>query len=157
MATAITRTDDKAEIRGLIDDWAKAARTSDIEGIMACYTPDILSFDAIAELQFKGAQAYRKHWEACMAMCSGPLVFDLHDLSIVAGDGVAFGHYLLRCGGTGPDGKEHTGWMRVTVCLRKTRGKWLIAHEHFSAPFDPQSGKALLDLEPENAGRTRAA
>jgi hypothetical protein len=25
----------------------------------------------------------------------------------------------------------------------------MIVHEHFSAPFDPQSGKALLDLEPE--------
>jgi ketosteroid isomerase-like protein len=38
--------------------------------------------------------------------------------------------------------------MRVTVCYRKTNGKWLVVHEHFSAPFEMESGKALLDLEP---------
>ena len=36
--------------------------------------------------------------------------------------------------------------MRVTVRFRKTNGTWMIVHEHFSAPFDPESGKALLDL-----------
>jgi hypothetical protein len=30
-------------------------------------------------------------------------------------------------------------------------------HEHFSAPFDPESGKALFDLEPQNTGRIEAA
>jgi ketosteroid isomerase-like protein len=148
MTLQMTRTDEKAQIRGLLDDWAKAARASDIEGIMATYAPDILSFDAIAQLQFKGAEAYRKHWEACIAMCPGPMIFEIHDLGIETGDGVAFGHYLLRCGGTGPDGREQVGWMRVTVCCRRTHGRWMVAHEHFSVPFDMESGKALLELAP---------
>ena len=38
--------------------------------------------------------------------------------------------------------------MRATVCFRKTGRAWRIVHEHFSAPFDPESGKALFDLEP---------
>jgi uncharacterized protein (TIGR02246 family) len=157
MALQMTRTDEMAEIRGLLDEWMKAARASDIEGIMAAYAPDILSFDAIAQLQFKGAEAYRKHWEACIAMCPGPMIFEIHDLGIEAGDGVAFAHYLLRCGATGPDGKEQTGWMRVTVCCRRTNGRWLVAHEHFSVPFDMESGKALLGLEPEHTERASAA
>jgi ketosteroid isomerase-like protein len=37
--------------------------------------------------------------------------------------------------------------MRVTFCCRKAAGRWKIAHEHFSAPFDPESGK-VLDLQP---------
>ena len=147
MALEMTKTDAQAQIRALIDDWVEAARANDIDGVMAAYAPDILSFDAIAQLQFKGIDAYRKHWEVCMAMCPSP-IFEIHDLAIETGDGVAFGHYLLRCGAAGEDGKEQTGWMRVTVCLRKTRGRWQVAHEHFSAPFDPESGKALLDLEP---------
>jgi ketosteroid isomerase-like protein len=85
---------------------------------MAAYAPDILAFDAIAQLQFKGAEAYRKHWQMCVEMCSGPMTFEIHDLGIEAGDNVGFAHYLLRCGGPGPDGKEQTGWMRVTVCCR---------------------------------------
>ena len=115
---------------------------------MSHYAPDILSFDAISQLQFKGADAYRKHWQACLAMCPGATIFEIHDLSIAAGDGMAFGHCLLRCGATGEDGEAKAGWMRVTVCYRKTNGRWMVVHEHFSAPFDVESGKALLDLEP---------
>jgi uncharacterized protein (TIGR02246 family) len=148
MALQMTKTDNTTAIRTLLDDWAKAARAGDLEGIMAVYAPDVLSYDAIAQLQFKGAEAYRKHWEMCVEMCSGPTTFEIHDLGIEAEGGVAFAHYLLRCGGTGPDGKEQTGWMRVTVGCRKERGRWRIAHEHFSVPFDMESGKALLGLEP---------
>jgi ketosteroid isomerase-like protein len=157
MTTGRTKADDEAQIRARIDEWAKAARAKDIDGVMSHYAPDIVAFDAIAALQFRGAAAYRKHWESCFTLCSGPTTFEIHDLDITARNDVAFCHYLFRCGGTGPDGEEHVGWMRVTVCFRKANGTWVIVHEHFSAPFDPQSGKALLDLEPEDAERTRAA
>jgi uncharacterized protein (TIGR02246 family) len=148
MATATIQRTAEAEIRRLLDDWAKAAGTFDIDRIMETYAPDILAFDAIAKLQFKGAQAYREHWQACAAMCPGPMIFEVHDLAIEASDDVAFGHYLVRCGTINEDGKEQAGYMRATFCCRRTSGKWKIAHEHFSAPFDPQSSKALLDLEP---------
>jgi uncharacterized protein (TIGR02246 family) len=147
MTMTVTRTDEPVQIRSLIEDWAEAVRACDLDRIMAAYTPDILSFDAVAQLQFKGAEAYRRHWQACLAMCSG-MIFEVHHLEIETGDGVAFGHYLVRCGGTGPDGQEQVGWMRVTVCFRRTGGRWSIAHEHFSVPFDMASGKALLNLEP---------
>ena len=148
MALQMTTTDDAAQIRQLIEDWAKAARASALDRIMAAYAPDVRSFDAIAQLQFKGADAYRRHWEACIAMCPGPLIFEIHDLEIESGDRVAFGHCLVRCGTTGENGKEQTGWMRGTVCCRKSSGRWMVAHEHFSVPFEPESGKALLGLEP---------
>jgi ketosteroid isomerase-like protein len=41
-----------------------------------------------------------------------------------------------------------TPWMRATVCYRKLHGKWMVVHEHWSAPSDIESGKALLDLQP---------
>jgi ketosteroid isomerase-like protein len=105
-------------------------------------------FDAVSQLQFKGVDAYRKHWEACLSMCPGPMIFEMHDLNIAAGNDVAFCHCLTRCGATGENGAEKAAWMRVTVCHRKANGKWLVVHEHFSAPFEMESGKALLDLEP---------
>ena len=43
-----TRTIDattQAEVRARIDDRARAARAKDVDGIMACYAPDTLSFD----------------------------------------------------------------------------------------------------------------
>ena len=50
--------------------------------------------------------------------------------------------------GPGPDGKEHVGMDARDGLLPQYRRAWRIAHEHFSAPFDPESGKALFDLEP---------
>jgi len=148
MATATLTRTAEAEIGRLIEDWAKAARSFDLDGITAAYAPDILAFDAIGKLQFKGADAYRAHWKACAEMCPGQMVFEVHDLAIEAADDLAFGHYFVRCGAVGEDGKEDTGFVRVTFCCRRTSGRWKIVHEHFSVPFDPESGKALLRLEP---------
>jgi ketosteroid isomerase-like protein len=148
MKTAAVEAAVDADIRAAIGEWERAVRATDLEAIMAAYTTDVLAFDAIAALQFKGADAYRKHWETCLSFMQGPMIFEVHDLSITARDDVAFAHYLCWCGHTGEDGKEHAGFMRATVCLRQINGSWKIVHEHFSAPFDPESGKALFELEP---------
>lgn len=149
MNTKTTAATAEAEIHELVDTWLKAAKTKDIDGIMSFYAPDVLAFDAISQLQFKGAEAYRTHWEACLSMCStGEMIFEVHDLKIVAGDEVAFSHCLNWCGGKDENGQEKAGWMRMTACYRKTSGKWKIVHEHFSVPFDMESGQALFDLKP---------
>lgn len=141
-----TPTTAQAQIRQMVDRYLGAIRAADAEAIASFYAPDILAFDAIAELQFKGVEAYKKHWQACMEMCPGDGmgVFELHDLSIEADGDLAFGHALCRCGPS----KDKAGWMRATLAFRKTDGKWTIAHEHWSAPFDPESCKALFDLKP---------
>jgi PhnB protein len=148
MTTLTANTTAEAEIRDLMNDWLSSVRAADVKGIVAHYAPDILAFDAIAKLQFKGVDSYRKHWEACLAMCPGPMVFEVHDLGIVADRDVAFAHGLCRCGAKDESGEEKTSWMRFTTCYRRTSGSWKIVHEHFSAPFDVESGKALFDLKP---------
>lgn len=147
MNTGNTDTTAEGEIRQQMDSWLKAVLALDIDGIMSHYAPDVRAFDAIAQLQFKGVDAYRKHWEACFSMCSpGQMIFEIHDPEIVADDTVGFCHSLIRCGGT--DGEEEkVGWMRMTVCYRKIAGTWKVVHEHFSMPFDMESGK-VLDLQP---------
>jgi len=144
--TIPTTTED--EIRAAIDDWVEAVRARDVERITAHYAPEVIAFDAILALRFEGRDAYRDHWRACMAMCTGEMLFDIHDLEITAGRDIAFCHYLLSCGGTDDKGETQSGWMRATVCWRRIDGRWRVVHEHFSAPFDVASGKALLDLKP---------
>jgi uncharacterized protein (TIGR02246 family) len=157
MTTRTIEATAAAEIRARIDDWAKATRAKDIDAIMASYAPDTLSFDCHSHFQFKGAEALRKHLEACMPCMQGPMTFEIHDPDMAAHGDVAFCHYLARYGATGLSGEEHTGWLRVTVCLRKVNGAWLIVHDHCSVPFDPQSGKAMLDLEPAHTERASVA
>jgi len=148
MDTAAYKLRAEDEIRDLIDQWHESVLARDLDGIVSHYAPDILAYDATARLQFKGVDEYRRHWEACFAMCPGPMIFEMHDLTIVAGEDVAFCHCLNRCGATRENGEDSTSWMRVTVGFRKIDGRWKVVHEHFSAPFDPESGKALFDLQP---------
>ncbi len=149
MKFTASETMSESEIRVLLEHWSHSVRSGDIHGIVAHYAPDILAFDAIAQLQFKGLEAYRRHWEYCMTLCTGPMTFELHDLKISADNELAFAYGLCRCGGTNEKGEQQSGWMRFTTAFRKLDGQWRTVHEHWSTPFDMESGKALLDLKPE--------
>jgi ketosteroid isomerase-like protein len=81
------------------------------------------------------------------AMYQRPLGYEIRDLTITVGDGVAFGYSLNRISGTMNNGTS-TDWLRSTTCFRKIDGTWLITHDPVSVPVDPQTRRALLDLEP---------
>jgi uncharacterized protein (TIGR02246 family) len=149
MAIGRKKASDETQIRQLIDDWAKALRAKDINGVMSHYAPDILLFDLAPPLQYKGADAYRKNWEEWFATWQGPIGYEISDLSITAGGGVAFSHSLNRIHGKRTNGEETDVWVRLTACRRKINGKWLITHEHVSVPFYMDgSYKAAVDLKP---------
>lgn len=148
MLTENRNANAESEIRARIESWKQAFIAQDLNRIMSLYASDVVAFDAILALQFKGREAYRKHWEACMTMCSGHFQFDIHDFQVQAADDLAFGHYLVQCGGSNEKGEMQSGWMRVTLCLRRIDGQWQVVHEHYSVPFDPVSGKAMLDIQP---------
>jgi uncharacterized protein (TIGR02246 family) len=145
---ATQRTIDETDIRQRIDTWAAAIRAMDLEGVMSIYAPDIVSFDVEPPLQYAGAEAKRKRWMDVFAMYQRPPGYEIRDLAITLGDDVAFGHSLNRISGTLKNGNSAGFWLRWTTCLRKIDGTWRIAHEQISAPIDPKSGRAFLDLEP---------
>ncbi len=139
----------EARIRQLIDGWARALRAKDIEGVMSHYARDILLFDLAPPLQYQGANAYRKNWEEWFATWQGPIGYEIHNLSVTAGDEVAFSHSLNRISGTRTGGEKTDVWVRATACRRKINGKWLITHEHVSVPFYMDgSYRAAVDLKP---------
>ena len=136
---------DEAAVRARLNTWADACRAMDIDAIMACYAPEAVSFDCHSVFRLKGLDSHRRHLEACFPYMVAPMTLELHELSVAAGGGVAFAHYAMQCGATGQDGQEHRSWMRGTICLREIDGRWLIVHDHCSAPFDPMTNTAMLD------------
>lgn len=48
-------------IKSLIEQWKHAVVSRDIDQIVSFYADDIVSFDAVTALQFKGKAAYRAH------------------------------------------------------------------------------------------------
>jgi ketosteroid isomerase-like protein len=47
------------QIQTLIDTYRQAVIAKDVEKIMALYAEDIVSYDAVKALQFRGKAAYR--------------------------------------------------------------------------------------------------
>ncbi|WP_415754833.1 YybH family protein [Pseudomonas leptonychotis] len=138
----------ETQIQQQLDAWVAACRSKDVSQIMSHYAEDVVAYDAIGPLRFQGRAAYQAHWQACMEMCGGPGLFEIHQPSFLLSDGLAVVHYLFHCGGSDDKGEMHSSWMRVSQCFRQQDGRWLIAHEHFSMPGDMESGKILFDLQP---------
>ena len=123
---------DEAEIRALVQNWAAAARAKDMPGALARHSADIVMFDVPMPIQSRGIAAYEKTWELFFANSpGGPGSFELAELEVTAGDTVAFAHALIHVGGS-------VG--RLTIGLRKQGGRWVIAHEHHSYPLELGSG-----------------
>lgn len=148
MKTAADVLSVKDEVHATLDRYLAAVRALDLEGIVAHYGPEIVAYDAIAQLEFKGIEAYKAHWKMCLEQCEN-MIFEPREPTIVVSGDLAFGFYLLRCGGSGPDGKEQTSWMRATFAATKRDGRWLFIHEHYSMPFDPMTSKVIGDLMPQ--------
>jgi len=149
MTTEESKTSNKVQIMETINNWVKAIRARDVNAVMSHYAPDILLFDLAPPLQYVGGEEYRKNWNEWFATWQGQIGYEIQDLSITAGDDVAFRHSLNRISGTRTNGEEVDVWVRATVCYRKSNGTWLITHEHVSVPFYMDgSNRAALDLKP---------
>lgn len=146
----------QAEIQQAVQSWQQAVQSRDVARIMMHYAPDVVAFDAIMQLRFKGAEAYGKHWQACLEMCTDNMIFEPGEVTISVSHELALLYGLIRCGETDANGQQRSSWMRMTTGYKKVDGQWLIEHEHFSAPFDIESAKALFDLDPDNPEKIRA-
>ena len=145
---ATERGSDEVKIRQRINRWVEALRAMDLEGVMSLYAPDIVSFDLVPPLRHVGAKAKEKNWANAFAMYQRPLGYEIRGLALTVGNDVAFGHSLNRVSGTSKNGNKTAFSLRWTACFRKIDGNWLIAHDQVSVPVDPESGRAVLNLEP---------
>ena len=148
MTSAEKKTKNETAIRELINGFVSAIRAKDINGVMSVFAPEVVSFDLGPPLQHGGGGAFVKRWQELFESYQSPIDYEVRDLSITAGEEVAFSHSLNKIGGTLKNSQKSDRWLRWTACYRKTNGKWLIVHEHVSVPFDLRSGKAVLDPKP---------
>ena len=128
------RATDRAEIRDLIENWARAVRSKNLDGILADHSPEMLMFDVPPPIQSKGLEAYQKTWDVFFSWSQDSGVFNIEEMDITAGDDVAFVTALMRCGGTESNGEKVELQFRLTIGLRKINGRWTVMHEHHSIP-----------------------
>jgi len=141
-------TADEASIRERIEALARAIRAKDIDGVMATFAADVVSFDLGPPLAHGGGDVFRSHWRALFDAWRDDIEFDVRELAVAISGDVAFSHGLNRMAGTTVDGRRSERWLRWTACWRLREERWLVVHEHVSVPVDLRAGRALLDLRP---------
>jgi uncharacterized protein (TIGR02246 family) len=128
---------DEQQIRDLVERWATAAHEGDLDTVLVDHADDIVMFDVPPPQQgARGIAAYRDTWPGFFQWQAQGATFDLLELNITAGADVAYAWALLRCG-TAQDHAAHPDRrLRLSLGLRKERGRWVVAHEHHSFPDD---------------------
>jgi uncharacterized protein (TIGR02246 family) len=150
---AIRPTDvspDEAEIRRMIAAWSRALEAKDVDGLTKDYAPDAMLFDVKPPHKLTGAAAIRQVWQDCFPFFPAKFKSEHHDLRLTVGEDVAFVYGLHHIQPidppTHPAGQS---WMRVTACYKKVNGRWLVAHEHVSMPFDCSTGQIAPITNPD--------
>ena len=138
----------ESEIKALIDKTAQACRAKDSAALSACFAPDVLAFDVVNPLQYKGSDAVAKRADEWFSSWQGDFAYEVQHLTIAASGDTAFAHSLNHVSGTKTDGQPVDMWWRATICCQQIDGEWLITHQHSSVPFDMETGKASLDIKP---------
>jgi uncharacterized protein (TIGR02246 family) len=125
---------DEGAVRDLIEAWADAVRRKDYAGILRSHAPDFVMFDVPPPFKSVGLDAYRKTWDVFFSWSRDPVLFEIQEMAVTAGADVAFAFATMRCEGPASDGKPEALDLRLTMCLRRVDGQWMIVHEHHSVP-----------------------
>ena len=124
----------EAPIRERIETLAQAIRDKNVDALMTHYAPDVYVFDVLPPLEVDGTDEYRKNYERWFASMQGPIDYEMNDLHISMSESHAFCFCLGHVKGMRPGGEKVDYWVRVTSCLQKANGQWLVGHEHVSKP-----------------------
>jgi ketosteroid isomerase-like protein len=124
-----------AEVRTVLEEWAAATRLGRRDDILKHHSTYLVIFDVLPPMKYESAESYRRSWDEWQPDAQGEVVFNLENLTITAGNDVAFAHSFIRCGGAFPDGRTFQDLVRATFCLRKVDGSWVVEHQHVSKPY----------------------
>jgi ketosteroid isomerase-like protein len=125
----------EAQIRELVENWAKAVREHDMEKIMAHHADDMVMYDVPPPFKSVGIDAYRDTWNIFFKY-TRPGVFDFVNLNIVADENVAFCFADMKCADKSGSEDYIELPFRLTIGLKKTGDQWMIVHEHHSIPSE---------------------
>jgi ketosteroid isomerase-like protein len=146
MTTKPTKSDIEAQIRRTIDARAIAIRNKNVQGVPPNFTKDSVGYFLEPPLQQSPLKEDLAGW---FATWSGAIGYEIGNLTITAGDDIAYCHSLNRLTGQRTDGGDTDIWFRETLCFQKINGQWLIKHIHESVPmYMDGSLKAAIDLKP---------
>jgi ketosteroid isomerase-like protein len=98
---------------------------------LAHHAHNLVMFDVPPPVKLQGIDEYRNSWQAFLEWLGESGVFDVGDVTVIAGDDVAWCHALVRCVSSNSNDELS---VRLTVGYRKIDDQWTVIHEHHSVP-----------------------
>ncbi len=137
------------EIGALIEERIAALRGKDAVRAVQCLAEDVVAFELAPPLALRPGAARDAAGLAAWLSGFEAIDVEVRDMRIEADGSVGFAHALHHMTGTRAGGQQVSLWMRSTLCFRRGRDGWRIAHAHTSVPFHMDgSFRAAVDLEP---------
>lgn len=137
------------QLNALIEKRVTAVRTKDIPLALSIFDEQIISYDVVVPLQFKGLDQIRQRLTEWLGSFEGNIGFEVTEVDISISGTLAAYHCLNHVWGTTKKGDGLDMYYRESTFCRLDGAEWKITHSHTSVPFDPADGKAALGLKPE--------
>ena len=134
-ANLSSNKENEDQIRRLVENWAAAVRTKDMDAILAHHSNNMVMYDVPAPFQSVGIDAYRRTWDVFFSYTK-PGVFDIQELRIIADEQVAFCFATMTCADKSNSIDFVDLDFRLTIGLQKMDNQWTIVHEHHSIPSE---------------------
>ena len=130
----------------VLDAYRAAVLAKDVDAVVALYDEDARVFDTWGRWSYDGRDAWARAVEEWLGGLGDERVaVEVEDVRAIASDDVAVVHLLIVFRGLSDGGDDLRAMTnRLTWALRRTGGAWRIAHEHTSAPVDPETGTVIL-------------
>jgi ketosteroid isomerase-like protein len=108
--------------------------------------PRVRMWDIMPPAEFRGAQALQDHYHDLVTEFSNGKI-EFLALEVEADQSIGFATMFQHFTATSA-GKPIDMTMRVTDCLHKVHGQWLISHEHISLPIEPAILNQMIAAKP---------
>jgi uncharacterized protein (TIGR02246 family) len=141
------------EVRQVVLERIDAVRAKDPEPLATRPSPDVVAYNVLPPLAFTGSDAQTATTQAWFDGYETDIGYEVRDLQVVAEGDIGVCWFLYHVSGTLVTGGVVDMWVRATLGLRRIDGRWRIVHDHESVPFDPATGRALIDLDPDQPDR----
>lgn len=136
------------ELRDLVAERVAAVQAKDPEPLAARQDNDVVTFDLLPPLLSHGAVSIAERTQSWFDGYASEIGHEVQELQVTAEGDLGFCSFVYHVSGTLDSGDEVDMWVRATLCCRRIDGRWMIVHDHESVPFDPETGKAVIDLAP---------
>lgn len=145
----LAAADDATQVRAAIERLDTVANAHDAKALAALYVVDadqIQFYDAIP-FQVKG----RTGLVSVIDSLFTPPISNWHQQTeieqLLVGTDIAAAVCVARVSWNDAKG-ERSQVARYTLVFKKVSRQWLVWHEHYSVPFDDETGKAVFDATP---------